>query len=187
MSGARPPAGGTDDAPPEVTRGAAEARALEFLRTEAGFAQVTTLDRWGYPVTRSMTVFPEDDWTVALVQRAAHRRLAQWRAVPRTLVTWVGDPAPGMTNERPHVFDIGRLPSRVVAVRGDAELMPQEWTVRTYRQHLDAQRAAGHTRAPVRTDEQVRAELVGVLVRPVRVRLEGFGHGPQSFDWAVKR
>ena len=91
----------------EVTRARAEASALEFLRTEAGFAQVTTLDRQGYPVTRSMTVFPATDWTIGLVQRATHRRLAQWRAVPRTLVTWVGDPAPGMTNERPHVFDLG--------------------------------------------------------------------------------
>ncbi|NLG21197.1 MAG: hypothetical protein GX555_07160 [Actinomycetales bacterium] len=169
----------------EVTRAQAEASALEFLRTEAGFAQVTTLDRQGYPVTRSMTVFPATDWTIALVQRATHRRLAQWRAVPRTLVTWVGDPAPGMTNERPHVFDLGRLPSRVVAVRGDAEFMDDDWTVRTYRQHLDEQRAAGHTEAPVRTDDQVRDELVGVLIRPVRVRLEGFGHGPQSFDWTV--
>ena len=163
----------------------AAAAALRFVRDEAGFAQVTTIDRRGYPVTRSMTAFLEDDWSVSLVQRAAHQRLSQWRANPRTLVSWVGDPAPGQTNERPHVFDLGRLPSRLVAVRGDVEFMPDDWTVRTYRTHLEAQRAAGNTRAPVRTDDKVRAELVGVIIHPVRVRLEGFGQGPQSFDWTI--
>lgn len=163
----------------------ASVAALQFVRVEAGFAQVTTLDRHGYPVTRSMIAFLDDDWRVSMVQRAVHRRLSQWQANPRTLVSWVGRPAPGQTNQRPHVFDVGRLPDRLVAVRGDVEFMPEDWTVRTYRTHLAAQRAAGHTRAPVRTDDEVRAELIGVTIRPVRVRLEGFGHGPQSFDWTI--
>ena len=168
-----------------INRAEAAARALAFVRDEGGFAQVTTIDRHGYPVTRSMTAFLNEDWSVSLVQRAAHRRLDQWRANPRTLVSWVGTPAPGQSNERPHVFDLGRLPSRLVAVRGDVEFMSEEWTVRTYNTHLDAQRSAGHTRAPVRTDEQVRSELIGVTIHPVRVRLEGFGQGPQSFDWTI--
>lgn len=163
----------------------AAAAALAFVRAEAGFAQVTTIDRRGYPVTRSMTAFLGDDWGVSLVQRASHQRLRQWQNNPRTLITWVGPPTPGQTNERPHVFDLGLLPPRVVAVRGDVAFMPADWTVRTYRAHLQAQRSAGHTRAPVRTDEQVRTELVGVTLHPVRVRLEGFGHGPQSFDWTI--
>lgn len=164
---------------------AAATAALAFVRAEAGFAQVTSIDRRGYPVTRSMTAFIGGDWRVDLVQRANHHRLRQWQNNPRTLITWVGPPAPGQTNERPHVFDLGLLPPRVVAVRGDVEFMPAEWTVRTYRALLQAQRSVGHTRAPVRSDEQVRAELVGVTLRPVRVRLEGFGHGPQSFDWTI--
>lgn len=159
--------------------------AQRFVRDEGGFAQVTTIDRHGYPVTRSMTAFLESDWSIHLVQRRAHRRLAQWQANARTLVSWVGSPAPGQRNERPHVFDLGRLPARLVAIRGDVEFQPDDWTLRTYRTHLEAQRAAGHARAPVRTDEQVRAELVGVTIHPVRVRLEGFGQGPQSFDWAI--
>lgn len=168
-----------------ATQAEAEVAGLRFVHEEAGFAQVTTIDAKGYPVTRSMTAFLEGDWSVSLVQRAAHHRLRQWRANPRTLVCWTGDPSPGQVNERPHVFDLGRLPARVVAVRGDAEFMPEDWTVRTYRTHLEAQRAAGNTRAPVRTDDEVRAELVGVTIRPVRVRLEGFGQGPQSFEWTI--
>jgi hypothetical protein len=166
-------------------RATAAAAAQAFVRDEAGFAQVTTIDRHGYPVTRTMTAFLEADWGVALVQRASHQRLRQWRANPRTLVTWVGAPAPGQTNERPHVFDLGLLPPRVVAVRGEVERMPEDWTVRTYRSQLDAQRAAGHTRAPVRTDDQVLEDLVGVRLHPYRVRLEGFGQGPLSFDWTI--
>lgn len=168
-----------------ITQVQASTAAQRFVREEAGFAQVTTIDRHGYPVTRSMTAFLQEDWSIDLVQRASHRRLAQWRENPRTLVSWVGTPSPGQHNERPHVFDLGRLPARLVAVRGDVEFRPVEWTVRTYRTHLEDQRAAGHTRAPVRTDEQVADELVGVTIHPVRVRLEGFGQGPQSFDWST--
>lgn len=170
---------------PAITQGEAAAAAQQFVRDQAGFAQVTTIDQHGYPVARSMTAFLQEDWRVDLVQRASHSRLAQWRNNSRTLISWVGTPAPGQSNERPHVFDLGRLPARLVAVRGDVEFRPAEWTVHTYRTHLEAQRAAGHTAAPVRTDEQVRAELVGVTIHPVRVRLEGFGQGPQSFDWTI--
>jgi len=74
------------------------ARAESFVRAEAGFAQVTTLDAHGYPVSRSMTAFLADDFSVHLVQRRVHRRLEQLAADPRLLVTWVGSPAPGATN-----------------------------------------------------------------------------------------
>ena len=36
------------------------ARAESFVRAEAGFAQLTTLDAHGYPVSRSMTAFLAD-------------------------------------------------------------------------------------------------------------------------------
>mgnify|MGYP000580745422 CR=1 FL=1 len=55
--------------------GAARA-ALAFVHGEAGFAQVTTIDRYGFPVGRSMTAFLNDDWSVDLVQRRTHARLA---------------------------------------------------------------------------------------------------------------
>jgi hypothetical protein len=97
----------------------------------------------------------------------------------------VGDPAPGATNERPHVFDIGRLPPRAVFVRGIARFMSDDWTVEWYSRQVEQQRAQGYTRAPLRTPEQVVADLVGVHVEPYRVRLEGFGEGAQSFDWVV--
>lgn len=165
----------------------ARAAAHAFVLGEAGFAQVTTIDRDGFPVSRTMTAFLEPDWSVSLVQRAGHRRLEQWRRDPHTLVTWVGTPAPGASNERPHVFDLGLLPPRVVAVRGTASEMSPDWTVAVYLREVERQRAAGFTNAPVRTDEQVVAGLAGVRIEPVRVRLEGFGVGAESHLWTVRR
>ncbi|HET7400089.1 MAG TPA: hypothetical protein VFJ94_16360 [Intrasporangium sp.] len=167
----------------DATEATARALAQRFVRDEAGFAQLTTLDARGYPVTRTMTAFLLDEWSVATVQRRGHRRIEQWRRRPQTEVTWVGSPRPGATNERPHVFDLGRLPPRVVAVRGEAVLMPPGWTEQVYRAAVTAQRARGNTRAPLRSPEEVAADLVGVLIRPVRVRLEGFGDGAQSFTF----
>lgn len=166
---------------------AARAAAHSFVLAEAGFAQVTTIDSGGFPVARTMTAFLEHDWSVSLVQRAGHRRLDHWRRDPHTLVTWVGTPAPGASNERPHVFDLGLLPPRMVAVRGMAALMPADWTVAVYRREVARRRAAGHTKAPLRTDEDVVAELAGVRIAPVRVRLEGFGAGAESHLWTVRR
>ena len=166
--------------------GAARRAALEFVRQDAGFAQVTTLDPEGFPVGRSMTAFLGDDWSVALVQRRTHARIAQMRREPRALVTWVGSPAAGASNERPHVFDIGRLPPRVVFVRATAVFMDDAWTLRCYREHISAQRAQGLTSAPLRDAGQVAADLVGVHLAPYRVRLEGFGAGARAFEWTVR-
>lgn len=169
--------------PPDLVRRAA----LDFLRDEAGFAQVTTLDRQGFPVARTMTAFIRDDWSVDLVQRRGHARVAQWRSNPRTLITWIGAPAPDACNDAPHVFDLGLLPPRAVFVRGSTAVLDDEWTVECYQRQLNAQRAAGHTRAPVRDRGTVVTDLVGVHLTPVRVRLEGFGSGAESFDWIVHR
>lgn len=168
-------------------RDLAQARiaAQEFVRIEAGFAQLTTLDRVGFPVARSMTAFLEDDWSVSLVQRRVHARIAQMKRNDHALVTWVGTPAPDATNERPHVFDIGRLPPRAVYVRGQVVFMDEDWTEMRYREQLTSQRALGRTDAPVRTPAKVESDLVGVRLIPVRIRLEGFGEGAQAFEWTV--
>ncbi len=166
--------------PGEVLR-----RALAFARAEVPFAQVVTLDVRGYPVARTATAFLDDDWSVALVHRRTHARLAQVTRDPRVLVVWTGTPAEGATNEHPHVFDVDALPPRAVMVRGTARVADDDWTEATYRHHLEAQRAAGHTRAPVRDADRVRTDLVGLQVRPYRVRLEGFGDGAESFDWVA--
>ena len=71
----------------------------------------------------------------------------------------------------------------MVLVRGTAEVAADDWTEEVYRRAVEAQRAAGNTRAPLRTAEQVRTDLVGLHVRPYRVRLEGFGEGAASSDW----
>lgn len=161
------------------------ARAEGFVRDEAGFAVVTTLDAQGYPVSRSMTAFLGEGFVVNLVQRRSHRRLEQLRRDPRLLVAWFGLPAPGATNDRPHVFDLGRLPSRAVMVRGHAQFMGEAWTWDTYSGARADQLARGHDRAPVRDRAQVATDLIGIRVHPYRLRLEGFGDGAQSFDWRV--
>jgi hypothetical protein len=170
-----------------VTRPPADvvAHAEAFVREEAGFAQVTTIDAHGYPVSRSMTAFLTDGFVVELVQRRVHRRLEQLAADPRLLVTWVGPPSPSATNERPHVFDLGRLPDRAVMVRGTAQPMDDDWTWRVYARHHAEHLARGQDRAPDRDRAQVAADLVGLRVDAYRVRLEGFGVGAQSYDWRV--
>ena len=162
-----------------------EESAVAFVHDEAGFAQVTTIDRGGYPVARSMTAFLAGDWSVHLVQRASHARIAQWRRNPRTLVTWVGEPSAVIRNDAPHVFDLGTLPDRLVSIRGDAEFMPAEWTREVFRAQSDAHRASGNTRAPLRSDDDVDENLLGVRIRPFRVRLEGFGADPTPTTWTI--
>ncbi|MEO7125894.1 MAG: hypothetical protein ABI382_10340 [Nakamurella sp.] len=132
-----------------------------------------------------MTVFLNPDWSVDLVQRRQHARLAQWRADPHALVSWVGTPADGASNEHPHVFDIGALPARVVFVRGTVTFLGPEQTEHIYRREIEAQRAAGLIRAPLRSRVQVDHDLLAVRVDPYRVRLEGFGHGAESFDFTI--
>ncbi len=166
---------------PEISLNDAQEAARRFVLDEAGFAQLTTIDARGYPVTRTMTAFLQEDWSVATVQRRLHRRLDQWRRNPRTEVVWIGTPRPGATNERPHVFDLNLLPPRLVAVRGVAQFMEPDWTEGIYRAAVTAQRAAGHDRAPLRSADEVATQLAGVLIRPVLVRLEGFAEEAKSF------
>lgn len=160
-------------------------RARHFVHAEAGFAQVTTLDRHGYPVARSMTALLAQDWLVELVQRGSHARLAQLRRDPRMLVTWVAPGADDASPAYPHVFDIGRRPQRAVMIRGTARFLDPDRTWATYSAHSDRLRALGHRQAPVRDAADVAAQLTGLQVIPYRLRLEGFGDGAQSFDWTV--
>ncbi len=156
-----------------------------FLTKEAGFAQVYTINRDGYPVGRTMVAPVNEDWSVDLIQRRVHRRLAQLRRNPRVEITWVAGPAPDSVNDRPHVYDWGLLVPRVVFLRGLAEFMDDDWTIVRYQRQTAIQHAKGLTGAPMRSPENVREELIGIHVRPVQVRAEGFGAGAQSFTWSV--
>ena len=169
-------------------RPAAEVRraALRFLREEAGFAQLVTVNREGFPVARTVGAPVNDDWSVDLVQRRVHRRLDHLRRNPRVELIWVGTPAPAATNDHPAVYDFGLLAPRAVFLRGFAEPMTEEWTVQRYRRRTAIQRARGLCKAPERDAQNVRAELVGIRVRPVRVRVEGFGIGAEAFSWSVE-
>ncbi len=161
----------------------ARALALSFVRTEARFAQVTTIGRRGLPVGRTMSAFLTDDWSVELIQRRTHHRVAQLLHDPRVLVTWVGPAAEGASNEHPHVFDLGLLVPRVIFVQGNVEHLSAQQTWDSYAAHSAGLRAAGNYRAPDRAPENVAKELVGFRVHPRRVRLEGFGVAAETFDW----
>lgn len=160
--------------------------ARRFVQSEAGFAQVYTINRDGFPVGRTMVAVLNDDWTVDLVQRNVHRRLAQIKRNPRMEIVWTGPSRPDSVNDRPHVYDFGLAIPQVVFVRGLAQLMTEDELVATYERQTGIQRGKGLTKAPLRSAEQVRAELVGVRVWPVQVRAEGFGAGATSFTWETR-
>jgi hypothetical protein len=161
-------------------------RVLHFVREEAGFAQVVTINRDGFPVGRTMVAPLEEDWSVTLVQRSVHRRLAQLRRNPRLEIIWVGDPAPENVNDRPHVYDFGHNAPRVVFLRGMAEFLDADETIRRFRRQTARNLARGQTLAPERSDDNIREQLVGIHVRPIQVRAEGFGAGAQSFTWTLE-
>jgi Pyridoxamine 5'-phosphate oxidase len=159
---------------------------LDFLREEARFAQVYTVTADGFPVGRTMGAPINDDWTVDLVQRRVHRRLAQLARNPRLEIVWTGSPLPSSRNDSPPVFDYGWLIPRVVFLRGLAAPMSEDEILAAYRRIRAGQVARGQTAAPYRSPENVRAELAGIHVRPVRVRAEGFGAGAQFFTWTAR-
>ena len=161
----------------------ARLQAQSFVRTEAGFAQVTTIGPRGLPVGRTATAFLADDWSVELIQRRTHHRVAQLAQDPGVLVTWVGSPAANSTNEHPHVFDLALLIPRVVFVQGRGARRAEQQTWDSYVAHTARLIAAGHQRAPARTRENVAEELVAFRVYPERIRLEGFGAEAETFDW----
>jgi len=158
-------------------------RVLAWLRTEAGFAQVHSVNKDGYPVGRTMAVPVDDEFTVWMVQRNVHKRIGQWRRNPRTEVVWVGAPAADSRNDSPHVYDLNLGIPRAVFIRGDAEFLDAATTIEVFQRQTELHRSRGWIKAPLRTPENIVAELVGVKIRPLQVRVEGFGEGAASFLW----
>lgn len=169
-----------------VSEPARRAGVMRFLQEEAGFAQVFTVNREGFPVGRTVGARINPDWSVDLIQRRVHRRLSQLARNPRIEIVWVGTPAEGSRNDEPAVFDFGLLVPRAVFLRGVAEFMDADWTVERYLRETQVLRGRGLTKAPQRSADNVRAELVGVHVRPLRVRAEGFGRGAEAFTWTIE-
>ncbi len=163
------------------------ATVLDWVQHEAGFAQLVTVNRSGFPVGRTLGAPVNEDWSVDLVQRGVHRRVAQLRRDPHVELIWVGTPAPGSRNDHPAVFDYGRLVPRVVFLRARAELMPTSWTVARYGEQTAVLRARGvGLVAPSRSPAQAAEDLVGVRLHPIRVRAEGFGEGAASLTWTME-
>jgi hypothetical protein len=170
-------------APPAPPLAQLRGRVLQWLHAEAGFAQVFTINKAGYPVGRTMAAPVDDDFNVWLVQRRVHKRMLHWQRNPRTEVVWVGTPAPDSRNDSPHVYDCNLLIPRAVFLRGDAQFLDERTLIDTFRRQTALHRSRGWTKAPERSDENIAAELVGVRIRTVQVRVEGFGEGAQSFTW----
>lgn len=157
-----------------------------FLDEDASFAQVVTVNGRGEPAGRTMVALVDEDWSVPLIQRTVHHRIAHWRRNPATEIIWSGAPHRANRNLAPHVYDLSVQVPRVVFLRGIAQFMSDEEMVRVYRAMDDASRAAGRTLAPRRDDDDVLANLVGVRVTPTQIRAEGFGQGPQSWTWRMQ-
>ena len=170
---------------PDVSLPDVQRRVMRFLMEEAGFAQVSSVNAQGFPVGRTMVAPINPDWSVTLVQRSVHKRLLHLRRNPRMEIIWTADPLPDSVNDRPHVYDYGLAVPRVVFLRGLAEFLDADETLVRYRAQTAANLAKGHDKAIERTDENVHQELVGIQVKPVQVRAEGFGAGAQSFTWTV--
>jgi hypothetical protein len=156
---------------------------LTWLHTEAGFAQVYTVNQAGYPLGLTMAAPVDDEFTVWLVQRKVHKRIDRWRRNPKTEVVWMGAPAPGSRNDSPHTYDLNLAIPRGVFIRGDAEFLDDATLVERFQQQTALHRSRGWTKAPERTVENIVSELVGVRIRPLQVRVEGFGDGAASFTW----
>lgn len=172
-----------DTVAPPPSLGELQQTVLTWLRTEAGFAQVFSINKAGYPVGRTMAAPIDDAFTVWLVQRKVHKRIQHWRRNARTEVVWVGSPAPDSRNDSPHVYDLGLLVPRAVFLRGDVEFLDDATLVDVFARQTAQHLARGWTKAPARSPENVVAELVGVKIRPLQVRVEGFGQGAASFTW----
>ena len=162
-----------------------QARVRAFLQHEAGFAQVVTINQQGFPVGRTMVAPVEDDWSVYLVQRNVHHRIAQWRRNPATEIIWVGSPHRDNRNLAPHVYDWCVQVPRAVFLRGRARFLSDGELAEAYQRQQRRHHAAGRQLAPERDRDRVVGELVGVRVEPLQVRAEGFGPGPESVTWQV--
>lgn len=156
---------------------------LHWLHHEAGFAQVFSINKAGYPVGRTMAAPIDDQFTIWLVQRKVHKRVMHWKRNPRTEVVWIGAPAAGSRNDSPHVYDRNLLVPRGVFLRGDAEFLDDNVLVDVFERQTAVHRARGWTKAPQRTRENIVSELVGVKIWPKQIRVEGFGEGAASFVW----
>ena len=171
---------------PEKTQDEVESLVREFLATEAGFAQVYTINRDGFPVGRTMVAVARPNWDVDLVQRRVHRRIGQMRRNPKAEVVWVGSPRPDSINDRPHVYDFGLQIPRVVFIRGDVRFMEDDELLATYKAQTEHQRSLGLTKAPLRTPSEVVEELIGTVIEAVQGRVEGFGSGARSYQWSPR-
>ena len=164
-----------------------ERRVLRWLQTEAGFAQVFSINNAGYPVGRTMAAPVDEHFTVWLAQRKVHKRLLHWKRNPRAEVVWMGTPAPDSRNDSPHVYDCNLLVPRGVFLRGDAEFLDEATLVDVFERQTALHRGRGWTKAPERSRDNIVSELVGVRIRAIQIRAEGFGEGAASYVWQPGR
>lgn len=161
-----------------------QAAVRTFLDEGPRFAQLITVDSRGAPVTRTVGAEVGADWTVELVARRGHARLRQLAANPWMQLVFVSPARRLEPVARPAVIDYGLPVPAVVALTGWAEPLNAQQTLAAYQRQRAAADLRGNTRAPQRTDEQVRTELTGTRMHVITIRAEGFGEDAESLTWA---
>ncbi len=70
-------------------------------------------------------------------------------------------------------------------LRGDAGLLDEATTVDLFERQIALYRSRGWTKAPLSDRANIAVELVRVRIRPIQIRVEGFGDGAASFTWKL--
>jgi general stress protein 26 len=142
--------------------------ALAFLQERMGFAQVHTVNEAGYPAGRTMGASINDDWTLDMIGPKGARRIDHVRNNGKVEVVWVDNST--------------RIP-KAVFLQGTGTVFEGDELVERYNRRMDINEARGRGRGPRQAPDVVRETLLGIHVKPVRVRVEGFGEGTEIFSW----
>ena len=157
--------------PPSTPSDELKERIREFVQ-DLNMGQVYTVNKEGFPTGRTIGANLNDDWSVDLMQAKDNGRVTQVRRHPQMAIEWNDGGRSGNLNIPKAVF-----------LRGIGETFEGDRLVMAYNKRMDRMEKRGSTR-PRLPEAQVREELVGIHVRPVLVRAEGFGDYAEVFVWA---
>jgi hypothetical protein len=143
--------------------------AFAWLDTFAGFCQVFTINRDGFPTGRTMGGPINADWSVDLIQgQTGFDRVNQVRANNRLELLWI---------------DTAERVPKAVFLRGTGEIYEGDRVVDEYNRRMERNASRGRPAAHVLSADEVKATLIGIKVTPVRIRVEGFGERSEVYAW----
>jgi general stress protein 26 len=144
---------------------------MEWLQTKAGFAQVYTINKDGFPTGRTMGAPVNDDWSVDLIQgNQGYDRVNQVRQNPKLEILWIDTRS-------------DQVVPKAVFLRGVGEVYEGDRVIEEYDRRWALNQQRGRARGEKRPADEVRRTLIGIKVRPERIRVEGFGEGSEVFIW----